>query len=212
MAVNYIAVPVGLTEDLLNLSRESTCAGSPFWLPGSPHSRIGRGGPTSRPAGRVLSGLIGLGSGRTSVRRVIPGPIQTHGDAFGLAEVDEPTTGMIFGPVRVPSSGVSRTTPETTCRLRVDGREPTYDPKMSKRKARLEITVDPRLRAYAEHLVDIGKAPTISDVFSDALSEKERRDREALDRLKETAAGADEAKVARMLAHVEAQAAALRQQ
>jgi hypothetical protein len=83
---------------------------------------------------------------------------------------------------------------------------------MSERKARLEITVDPRLHAYAEYLVDTGKAPTVSDVFSDALSEKERRDREALDRLKKTAAGADEAKVARMLAHVDAQAAALRQQ
>jgi len=80
---------------------------------------------------------------------------------------------------------------------------------MSDRKARLEITVDPRLSAYAEHLVETGKAPSLSAVVNDALSEKERRDRQALDRLKETAAQADPAKVARMLKHVDAQAAAL---
>lgn len=81
---------------------------------------------------------------------------------------------------------------------------------MDERKARLEITVDPRLSAYAEHLVETGKAPSLSAVINDALSEKERRDRHALDRLKETAAQADPAKVNRMLAHVDAQAAALR--
>jgi len=62
---------------------------------------------------------------------------------------------------------------------------------MNERKARLEITVDPHLSAYAEHLVATGKAPSLSAVVNDALSEKERRDRQALDRLKETAAQAD---------------------
>lgn len=80
---------------------------------------------------------------------------------------------------------------------------------MSDRKARLEITVDSHLSAYAEHLVETGKAPSVSAVVNDALSEKERRDRQAVDRLRETAARADEAKVGRMLAHVDAQAAAI---
>jgi Arc/MetJ-type ribon-helix-helix transcriptional regulator len=82
---------------------------------------------------------------------------------------------------------------------------------MSDRPARIEITVDPYLSAYAEHLVETGKAASVSAVVNDALSEKERRDRQALDRLRETAALADEAKVARMLAHVDAQAASLPQ-
>jgi Arc/MetJ-type ribon-helix-helix transcriptional regulator len=84
-----------------------------------------------------------------------------------------------------------------------------YDPGMSDRKARLTVTVDPRLAAYAEQLVATGKAPSVSAVFNDALSEKAQRERRALDRLKETAAQADRAKVARMIAHIDAQAAAL---
>jgi Arc/MetJ-type ribon-helix-helix transcriptional regulator len=80
---------------------------------------------------------------------------------------------------------------------------------MSARKARLTITVDPHLSAYAEHLVEEGKAPSVSAVFNDALSEKARRDRRALDRLKDTAAQADPATVARMMAHIDAQAAVL---
>jgi Arc/MetJ-type ribon-helix-helix transcriptional regulator len=86
----------------------------------------------------------------------------------------------------------------------------SYDPGMSDRKARLTITVDPHLSAYAEQLVEAGKATSVSAVFNDALSEKARRDRAAVDRLKETAAQADPAKVDRMLAHIDAQAAALR--
>ena len=69
--------------------------------------------------------------------------------------------------------------------------------------------MDPHLSAYAEQLVEAGKAPSVSAVFNDALSEKERRDRQALERLRETAGRADEAKGARMLAHVDAQAARL---
>jgi Arc/MetJ-type ribon-helix-helix transcriptional regulator len=81
---------------------------------------------------------------------------------------------------------------------------------MSDRKVRLTITVDPHLSAYAEQLVEAGKAPSVSAVFNDALFEKARRDRAAVDRLKEIAAQADPEKVARMMAHVNAQAAALR--
>jgi Arc/MetJ-type ribon-helix-helix transcriptional regulator len=80
---------------------------------------------------------------------------------------------------------------------------------MSDRKTRLTITVDPRLSAYAEQLVEEGKAPSVSAVFNDALSEKARRDRRALDRLREIAEQADPAKVSRMMAHIDAQAAAL---
>jgi hypothetical protein len=38
-------------------------------------------------------------------------------------------------------------------------------------KTRLSITIDPRLAAYAEQLVASGKAPSISAVINDALSE-----------------------------------------
>jgi Arc/MetJ-type ribon-helix-helix transcriptional regulator len=79
---------------------------------------------------------------------------------------------------------------------------------MSDRKTRLTITVDPHMSAYAEQLVAEGKAPSVSAVFNNALSEKARRDGLALDRLRETAERADPAKVARLLAHVAAQAAA----
>lgn len=91
-------------------------------------------------------------------------------------------------------------------------RRPTYYPSMSAGRSHLTIAVDPRLSAYAEHLVETGKAASVSAVFNDALSEKEQRDRQDVDRLKEIAAQADEAKVTRMLAHVDAQAAALREQ
>ncbi len=57
--------------------------------------------------------------------------------------------------------------------------------------------------------METGKASSVSAVFNDALSEKERRDRRAVDRLKEIAAQADPDKVARMLAHIDAQAARL---
>ena len=80
---------------------------------------------------------------------------------------------------------------------------------MSGRKTRLTITVDPHLSAYAEQLVESGKASSVSAVFNDALSEKARRDRDALDRLKDIAARADPGQVARMMAHIDAQASAL---
>jgi Arc/MetJ-type ribon-helix-helix transcriptional regulator len=40
---------------------------------------------------------------------------------------------------------------------------------MSDRKTRLTVTVDPHLAAYAEQLVEAGKAPSVSAVFNDAL-------------------------------------------
>ena len=85
----------------------------------------------------------------------------------------------------------------------------TYDPSMSDRKARLTVTVDPHLAAYAEQLVEAGKAPSVSAVFNDALAERMERDKRIRRRWKEAAERADPEKVARMMAHVEAQAGAV---
>jgi Arc/MetJ-type ribon-helix-helix transcriptional regulator len=84
-----------------------------------------------------------------------------------------------------------------------------YHPGMSGRRERLEVEVDPRLHAYAEHLVEAGQAASVSDVINDALAEREQRDREALDHVRETAARADPARLARILAHIDRQATAL---
>jgi Arc/MetJ-type ribon-helix-helix transcriptional regulator len=85
----------------------------------------------------------------------------------------------------------------------------SYDPGMSDRKTRLTVTVDPHLAAYAEQLVETGKASSVSAVFNDALAERVERDKRIRRRWREAAEHADPEKVARMLAHVEAQAAAL---
>lgn len=50
---------------------------------------------------------------------------------------------------------------------------------MSKKKARITITIDPHLAAYAERLVETGKAPSVSAVLNDALAERIQRDRRA---------------------------------
>ena len=52
-------------------------------------------------------------------------------------------------------------------------------------------------------------AASVSDVINDALAERERQDREALDYVRETAARADQGKMTRVLAHIDRQAAAL---
>ncbi len=72
---------------------------------------------------------------------------------------------------------------------------------MSGRKARLTITVDPHLSAYAGRLAEEGKAPPVSAAFNDALAEQARR---ALDRLREIATQADAVKAPRMIAHIDA--------
>jgi hypothetical protein len=43
---------------------------------------------------------------------------------------------------------------------------------MSDRKARLTITVDSHLSAYAEHLVESGYATSVSAAFNEAMAEK----------------------------------------
>jgi Arc/MetJ-type ribon-helix-helix transcriptional regulator len=80
---------------------------------------------------------------------------------------------------------------------------------MSDRKARLTITVDPYLSAYAEQLVESGRATSVSAVFNDALAERIERDKRIARRWKEITAQADTAQVERMIAHAEAQAAHL---
>ena len=80
---------------------------------------------------------------------------------------------------------------------------------MSDRKIRVTVTIDPHLAAYAERLVKAGKAPSVSAVVNDALTERVERDRRIARRWKELTAQADMAKVERMIAHVEAQAAQL---
>ena len=83
---------------------------------------------------------------------------------------------------------------------------------MSARKTRLTITVDPQLSAYAEQLVEAGRAASVSAVFNDALADRIERDKRIRRRWVEAAERADHDKVARMFAHVDAQAAALREQ
>ena len=84
-----------------------------------------------------------------------------------------------------------------------------YDPGMSDRKTRLTVTIDPHLAAYAEQLVEAGKAPSVSAVVNDALEADRLRDQKARRLWKEAAEHADPAKVARMRAHVDEQLAAL---
>ena len=88
-------------------------------------------------------------------------------------------------------------------------RRPTYDPGMSDRKARLTVTIDPHLAAYAERLVQDGKAASVSAVINDALEAQRLRDQRARKLWREAAERADPAKVARMIAHVDAQVAQL---
>lgn len=74
---------------------------------------------------------------------------------------------------------------------------------------RLTVTIDPSLAAYAEHLVEAGKASSVSAVINDALEAERRRDQKARRLWREAAERADPAKVARMRAHVDAQLAQL---
>jgi Arc/MetJ-type ribon-helix-helix transcriptional regulator len=80
-----------------------------------------------------------------------------------------------------------------------------YDPGMSDRKTRITVTIDPDLAAYAEQLVAAGKASSVSAVVNDALGAGRLRDQRARRLWKEAAERADQEKVARMRAHVDAQ-------
>ena len=93
--------------------------------------------------------------------------------------------------------------------LPADRASQPYDPGMSDRKIRVTVTIDPHLAAYAERLVEAGKALSVSAVVNDALEAERQRDQKARRLWREAAEHADPDKVARMLAHVEAQAARL---
>ena len=77
------------------------------------------------------------------------------------------------------------------------------------RARRADTSIDPHLAAYAERLVEAGKAPSVSAVVNGALEAERQRDQKARRLWREAAEHADPDKVARMLAHVEAQAAQL---
>jgi Arc/MetJ-type ribon-helix-helix transcriptional regulator len=83
-----------------------------------------------------------------------------------------------------------------------------YDSYMNK-KVPITVTLDPRLREWAEHLVATGKAPSVSAVINDALTVSYSRHKRGLALLRERAEQGDEERVARMRAHIDAQAAAL---
>jgi Arc/MetJ-type ribon-helix-helix transcriptional regulator len=85
----------------------------------------------------------------------------------------------------------------------------SYDPGVSDRKIRVTVRLEPHLAAYAERLVEAGKAPSVSAVVNDALEARRQRDLKARRLWQEAAERADPDKVARMIAHVEAQAAQL---
>jgi Arc/MetJ-type ribon-helix-helix transcriptional regulator len=80
---------------------------------------------------------------------------------------------------------------------------------MSERKTRVTVTIDPHLAAYAERVVESGKADSVSAVVNDALEARRQRDARARRLWKELTAQADHASVDRMLAHIEAQRAQL---
>lgn len=84
-----------------------------------------------------------------------------------------------------------------------------YDPGMSDKKARITVTIDPHLTAYAEGLVATGKAPSVSAVINDALQEKAEHDHRARRAWDAAAAKSDPEKGARMAAHVDRQLARL---
>jgi Arc/MetJ-type ribon-helix-helix transcriptional regulator len=83
---------------------------------------------------------------------------------------------------------------------------------MSERKTRVTVTIDPHLAAYAEHLVEAGKADSVSAVVNSALADRAERDRRITRRWEEAVASAteeDRARAARMMASIDAQAAQL---
>ena len=62
---------------------------------------------------------------------------------------------------------------------------------MSDRKTRVTVTIDPHLAAYAERLVEAGKAPSVSAVVNDALEAERQRDQKARRLWREAAEHAD---------------------
>lgn len=80
---------------------------------------------------------------------------------------------------------------------------------MSDKKARLTVTVDQHLADFAEQLVETGRAPSVSAVLNEALTQRLHQERRARAAVAAKVARADPARVARMRAHADAQAAVL---
>ena len=78
---------------------------------------------------------------------------------------------------------------------------------MSDRKARLTITVDSHLSAYAEYLVESGHATSVSAAFNEAMAEKAYRERRRRRLWKAKREQADPGRVARMMAPIDEQLA-----
>ena len=126
-------------------------------------------------------------------------------DALAVVSRDLAGLGEITG-LRVPGERSGSSAP---LQMRLSLRE--YDPGMSDNKAQLTVTVDASLNEYAEQQVANGRAPSVSAVINSALAEMVRRDRDAVNHLRDVAAQADPAKVARMKAHVDEQLARIRE-
>jgi Arc/MetJ-type ribon-helix-helix transcriptional regulator len=83
---------------------------------------------------------------------------------------------------------------------------PGYALGMSERKTRVTVTIDPGLAAYAERLVESGKADSFSAVVNRALAASVEEDRRVARRWQEAldaATDADRAKAARILARID---------
>jgi Arc/MetJ-type ribon-helix-helix transcriptional regulator len=93
--------------------------------------------------------------------------------------------------------------------FRPAGHSAPYDPGVSDRKIRVTVTLEPHLAAYAKRLVEAGQVPSVSAVVNDALEARRQRDQKVRRLWREAAERADPDQIARMLAHVEAQAAQL---
>jgi Arc/MetJ-type ribon-helix-helix transcriptional regulator len=75
--------------------------------------------------------------------------------------------------------------------------------------APIAVTLDPVLSRWAEHLVAIGQAPSVSAVINNALAESYARHRWSEGLLRKRARHADQLRVRRMRDHADAQAATL---
>ncbi|MFI6909752.1 hypothetical protein ACIBKY_51415 [Nonomuraea sp. NPDC050394] len=73
------------------------------------------------------------------------------------------------------------------------------------RKPKVTITIDPEVKTFVERQVDGGQADSASAVFNEAMQEYMHTRRRRRQLFHARAAQADQAKVARMIAHVESQ-------
>ena len=80
---------------------------------------------------------------------------------------------------------------------------------MGDKQDRISVTIEPHLAAYAERLVETGKAPSVSAVINEALQEKAEHDRRVRSVWAAAVTESDPVKGARMAAYVDQQLASL---